>query len=107
MNNQYFPQKVKTAFLDLLPSGEISFDRVARRLHMSGRTIQRRLREEGTSFKKLLDEARRELAEEYIRDPRFTLLEVAFILGYSDYSSFSHAYKRWTGTAPSKTKKAQ
>ncbi|MGB5882783.1 MAG: AraC family transcriptional regulator [Desulfobulbales bacterium] len=105
MNDLNLAQQVKTAFLDLMPAGHISVKRVARRLNMTARSLQRRLRAEGTTFSKLVDEARRELAEDYIHDPSFSLMEVAFILGFSDFSSFSRAYKRWTGISPSKVRK--
>ena len=105
MNNFNFAQKVKVAFLDLMPAGHISVMRVARRLNMTVRSLQRRLRDENTTFSKLVDEARRELAEDYIHDPIFSLMEIAFILGFSDYSSFSRAYKRWTGMSPTKARK--
>ena len=98
-------QRVKSAFLDLMPAGHISIERVARRLNMTARSLQRRLKDENTTFSKLVDEARRELAEDYIHDFSFSLMEVAFILGFSDYSSFSRAYRRWTGMSPSKVRK--
>jgi AraC-like DNA-binding protein len=67
---------------------------------MSARSLQRRLREEGTTFRNLVDEVRRDLAQDYIGDPGISLMEVAFVLGFSVYSSFSRAYKRWTGMSP-------
>ena len=105
MNNLNLAQQVKAAFLDLMPAGHMSVERVAGRLNMTARSLQRKLRDEGTTFSKLVDEARRELAEDYIHDPSFSLMEAAFILGFSDYSSFSRAYKRWTGMSPSKARK--
>ena len=101
LDRQDFLKRVKAAFIDLLPSGHISVERVAGRLHTSVRSLQRRLRIEGTTFSELVDEVRRELAEEYIRDTSINLMEIAFILGFSVYSSFSRAYKRWTGLSPS------
>lgn len=98
-------QQVKSAFLDLMPAGHISIARVASRLNMTARSLQRRLKDENTTFSKLVDEARRELAEDYIHDLNFSLMEVAFILGFSDFSSFSRAYRRWTGIPPSKARK--
>ena len=67
---------------------------------MSTRSLQRRLREEGTAFSILVDKVRRELAEDYNRDPGISLMEVAFVLGFSVYSFFARAYKRWTGVSP-------
>ena len=100
LNDQDLQQRVKGAFMDLLPSGPISLERVAARMNMSTRSLQRRLRDEGTTFRNLVDEVRRKLAEKYIREPGISLMEVAFVLGFSVYSSFSRAYKRWTGMSP-------
>ena len=105
MKSLNFAHQVKAAFLDLMPSGHISVERAAHRLNMTARSLQRRLGDEGTTFSNLVDEARRDLAEDYIHDPSFSLMEVAFILGFSGYSSFSRAYKRWTGMSPSKARK--
>jgi len=54
-----------------------------------------------------LDEIRRDIAEHYIHDSNVSLMEIAFILGYSEYSSFWRAYKRWTKTSPSETRKLE
>ena len=105
MKSLNFAHQVKAAFLDLMPSGHISVEMVAHRLNMTARSLQRRLGDEGTTFSNLVDEARRDLAEDYINDPSFSLMEVAFVLGFSGSSSFSRAYKRWTGMSPSKARK--
>jgi AraC-like DNA-binding protein len=68
---------------------------------MSERTLQRRLTEEGTSFKQLLTEARREKAREYLADPSLDIKEVAFLLGYEDNNSFYRAFRLWEGDTPS------
>jgi AraC-like DNA-binding protein len=68
---------------------------------MSTRTLQRRLQEEGSGFVEILNETRRELALQYIQDDSLPLKEVSYLLGYSDVSNFSRAFKRWTGKAPS------
>ena len=74
--------------------------RVARALHMSGRTMSRRLEREGTSFAEQLDDARRQLAIVYVTDGETSLKEVAFRLGFSHAESFHRAFKRWTGQTP-------
>lgn len=87
----------------LLPSpdgGFRSLDEVARAMHVSARTLKRRLADEGTSFSALLERARRARAEELLRSPRRTLDEIASELGYGDVASFSRAFRRWTGSAP-------
>lgn len=84
----------------LLPQGEPRREAVARALHLSERTLQRRLREEGTGFQQLLDDTRRELAGQYLRQPERTLLEVAYLLGFADPSNFFRAFRRWFGVTP-------
>lgn len=73
---------------------------VARELHMSVRTLQRRLEEEGTTFAALLDEVRRELSCELVRSADLSLVQVANKLGFAEFATFSRAFKRWTGKAP-------
>ena len=83
-----------------LQKGEPSLKVVARRMATSERTLRRRLEENGTSFRSLLDGTRAELAREYVRDKRLPLSEVAFMLGFSEPSAFHRAFKRWTDTTP-------
>ena len=84
----------------LLPQGEPKRDTVAQTLHLSQRTLQRRLQEEGTSFQALLDDTRRELAEQYLAQPGMTLLEIAYLLGFADPSNFFRAFRRWFDATP-------
>ncbi len=84
----------------LLPQGEPKREAVAQVLHLSQRTLQRRLQDEGTSFQALLDDTRRELAEQYLAQPRMTLLEAAYLLGFADPSNFFRAFRRWFDTTP-------
>ncbi|HSW14738.1 MAG TPA: AraC family transcriptional regulator [Solimonas sp.] len=75
-------------------------DSVAAAMNISARTLQRRLGERQTHFKGLLDDTRRDLAIGYVRDLQLSLVEVAFLLGFSEQSAFSRAFRRWTGTTP-------
>ena len=93
--------KVRKAIVDLMPSGNINKESVAKLLYMSSRTLNRKLKEEDTSFAELLNDTRRELAIQYIQDHNLSLLEISFLLGFSDSSAFSRAFKRWTGSVPS------
>lgn len=77
-----------------------SVSEVARQLRMSSRTLQRRLADEGTNFQTLLDAVREEQARLYVREPQRALDEVAWLLGYSERSTFLRAFRRWTGTTP-------
>jgi AraC-like DNA-binding protein len=92
--------KVKTAIIERLPSGTPTEDDIASLFCASPRTLGRRLTEQGASFRNLLKEARLELAERYIADPDIPITEISFLLGFSDTSSFSRAFKRWTGSPP-------
>lgn len=74
---------------------------IARELAMSVRALQRTLAEEGTSFQGLLDAARREVAERQLRVPGVSAADVALLLGYSETSAFTRAFRRWTGATPS------
>ena len=67
---------------------------------MSPRKMQRHLAEEGTSYKSLLNDARVDLARNYVREARLNVTEIAFVLGFADTSTFSRAFKRWTGMSP-------
>jgi len=69
-------------------------------LHLSDRTLQRRLRAEGTTFQQLLDDTRRELAQRYLRKPRHSLQRVAELLGFDDPSNLHRACRRWFGETP-------
>jgi AraC-like DNA-binding protein len=93
--------RVKRAITNELPSGSPSEEVIAKSLFMSPRTLQRKLSNEGTSYSILLDAVRRELAEQYVTDPSLSLSEIGFLLGFSEQSAFSRAFRRWTGQAPS------
>lgn len=92
--------KVRAGIIERLPGGTPDQSSIAQALHVSPRSLQRRLREERTSFKHLLDETRRELALHYIRHRHRSLGEVAFLLGFSEPGNFTRAFRRWTGRSP-------
>ena len=69
-------------------------------LHMSERTLARRLAERDYTFTSLVDEIRNQLARDYLRQPRFSVTDIAFLLGFSDQSNFARAFKRWTSLSP-------
>ncbi|WP_456417245.1 AraC family transcriptional regulator [Thiolapillus sp.] len=93
-------ERVKVAITEELASGNISDALIAKKLFLTERTLQRRLQENGTTFKKLLTEVRIDLADNYIRDSKLSLNEISFLLGFSELSSFSRAFKNWTGSSP-------
>jgi AraC-like DNA-binding protein len=86
--------------IDDCASDELSPERIARKLGMSLRSLQRGLHERGSSYEKLVRGARLELACSYLREGRHSVTETAFALGYESASAFSRAFKRWTGLLP-------
>ncbi len=83
--------------LSSLSTGDASIEQVASHLGASPRTVQRRLRDRGVVFNDMVASIRLELSHRYLSDPSLTLTDVAFLLGYSDLSAFSRAFRRWTG----------
>ncbi len=96
---------VKWIMKRTLTGGHPDIRTVAGELGMSGRTLQRRLTDEGTSFKQLLIQVRHEQAREYLADPSLDIKEVAFLIGYEDQNSFYRAFRLWEGETPSNWRK--
>lgn len=94
------PGQVRSAIAAELAEGEPTPARVAKRLATSERTLQRRLKERGLTFAGLLDEARFAVARAHLREPRMALAEIAWLLGFSDQSAFTRAFRRWSGETP-------
>jgi AraC-like DNA-binding protein len=86
--------------LTLLPSGEATQETVASSLNKSVSTLQRQLKAEGASYRAVLEETRRDLAERLLEEQRYALSQIAYLLGFSDQGNFSRAFKRWTGRSP-------
>jgi len=99
--------KVEDILPGLLPHGRAVASEVARRLGMSSRTLSRKLGEEGTSFAEILDQLRAALAKRYLDDETLPVSEIAWLVGYREVSSLTHAFKRWTGTTPRKFRSLQ
>jgi AraC-like DNA-binding protein len=77
-----------------------SFYAIAKHLHMTPRTLRRKLHEENASYRKLVDELRTHMAIKYLRDTDLTMEDIAYALGFSDAANFRHAFRRWTKSAP-------
>jgi len=92
--------RAREVIIRRLPDGEPTRDQVAGELCMSERTLRRRLEEEATSFIQLLDETRRELAEQYLERLHLSLAQAAYLLGFADQSSFFRACRRWFDVSP-------
>lgn len=100
-----FAARARQEILRQLPAGSVTEESVAAALHVSLRTLQRRLAEEGTAYRQLLQSVRRELAEQYIADDRYSITEIAYLLGFSEPSSFARSFRRWTGSSPSASRR--
>jgi len=96
--------RARVEIVEQLPSGDVSEQSVAKALCMSKRTLHRRLRERGETFRSVLAGVRKELVQGYICDSSLDLTEIAFLLGYSDSSAFSRAFRRWFGRSPSQAR---
>lgn len=92
--------RARAALLERLATGEVSEEILAADLNVSRRTLQRRLADGNTTYESLLDATRRDLALRYIDDPAKSIIEIAFLLGYSQHSVFTRAFRRWTGRSP-------
>jgi AraC-like DNA-binding protein len=93
-------QRVKQALKRSLVGRRPNLQDVAQQLHLSARTLQRRLADAGVSFKNIVEDTRRELARRYLQQSTIELSETAFLLGYEDANSFFRAFHDWEGTSP-------
>ena len=93
--------RVREVLVQRLQCAEPSQDEVAEHLCMSARTLQRKLGESGTTYKEILDETRHSLALIYLSAPHHSVSEITYLLGFSSGSSFTRAFRRWTGRSPS------
>ena len=96
-----FVNKVKETVFKLMSSGFPKIEDVAGNMNTSVRTLQRKLSHENTSFQKLLESVKQELAEHYLQKSDLSLKEVAALLGYSEPAAFTRSFKQWTGSTPS------
>ena len=93
--------RVENAISSLLPHGRVLVKDVARTLGMSQRTLARKLSEEGLNITEILQQMRRDLAVRYLNERNLHVSNIAWLLGFHEVSSFTHAFKRWTGKTPS------
>jgi AraC-like DNA-binding protein len=99
-HNETIVDSVRREISEGLRGGDPGLEAIALRLSIAPRTLQRKLKEAGTSQQELLDEMRRELSIHYLQERQMAVYEVAFLLGFSETSAFHRAFKRWTGTTP-------
>lgn len=91
---------VTKKIIEMLPDGECNRDKVARALGMSPSMLHLKLSQHGANFQQLLDDTRKELARSYVQQPMRSVTEITFLLGFTDTSNFTRAFKRWTGKSP-------
>lgn len=95
-----FSHKVESLLMPMLHTGGASADAVAERLKISRQTLYRRLKSEGATFEDVLDDLRRRLSLHYLSERKASVNETAYLVGFSDPTAFSRAFKRWTGASP-------
>jgi AraC-like DNA-binding protein len=98
--------RVHAAVAESVADADFDIDRLARRVGMSRRTLQRRLADAGLTFQQLVDEARRDASLRSMRDPNLSIADVAFGVGYGDMSTFYRSFRRWTGRTPAEWRSA-
>lgn len=93
-------ERARSVLLEAIPSGDCTIENVASLLHISKRTLQRKLAQEETNYKDLLQQVRTELADHYLLQSRLPLAEISFLLGFQETNSFIRAYQQWKGVSP-------
>ncbi len=94
--------RMRSIVIEQLPSGRPNQETVARAMNMSIRALQRRLHDHGTSFRELLEDVRRELAESYLREPHRSIAEISYLLGFTEPANFTRSFREWKGVVPTK-----
>lgn len=97
-------ERTRRAIASTIDEGEPDINVISAQLGCSTRTLQRRLQEAGANFRNEVHLVRYELAKSYLKDPRLRLVDVALLLGYSEHSAFSRAYKEWSGRTPQESR---
>ena len=102
-----FVERVRIAIQQKLTGRRPNIEDIADALHISSRTLQRRLQDEGSSFQRVLEEARHQLARHYLNNSVLELNEAAYLLGYKDANSFVRAFRTWEGVPPARWREEQ
>jgi len=105
--DENFIERVRVAIQQKLAGRRPNIEDIADALHISSRTLQRRLQDEGASFQRVLEEARHQLARHYLNNSVLELNEAAYLLGYEDSSSFVRAFRTWEGIPPARWREEQ
>lgn len=105
MDRDNIVNRTRLRIMEQLPSGGVTEEDTASALNVSTSTLKRRLREHGETFRSLLNQVRADLAQRYLENRDYTVTEIAFLLGYTDTSAFSRAFKTWFGHPPTQARK--
>jgi AraC-like DNA-binding protein len=105
--DEAFVEQVQVAIQQKLTGRRPTIEDIADALHVSSRTLQRRLQEAGSSFQRVLEDARHQLARHYLNNPVLELNEAAYLLGYEDGNSFVRAFRTWEGVPPARWREMQ
>lgn len=92
--------RVESLLMPLLHTGDVSMDKIANKMALSRQTLFRKLKDEGATFEKVLDELRHKMALDYLNGKKASINEIAYLVGFSEAAAFSRAFKRWTGKSP-------
>jgi AraC-like DNA-binding protein len=106
-SDENFIERVRLAIQQQLTGRRPTIDDIADALHISIRTLQRRLQDEGISFQRVLEDARHQLARHYLNNSVLELNEAAYLLGYNDANSFVRAFRTWEGIPPARWREEQ
>jgi AraC-like DNA-binding protein len=106
-DEENFAERVRIAIQQKLTGRRPTIEDIADALHISSRTLQRRLQDEGLSFQRVLEEARHQLARHYLNNSVLELNEAAYLLGYEDGNSFVRAFRTWEGVPPARWREQQ
>jgi len=94
--------RVESLLMPVLHTGEASMSTIAGKMGLSRQTLFRKLKSEGVTYEKVLDELRQTMALDYLNGKKVSVNETAYLVGFSDPAAFSRAFKRWTGRSPGK-----
>jgi AraC-like DNA-binding protein len=99
--------QVRGAIVELVSDGEVTLERVAKRLRTSPRTLQRRLHADERQFRDVVEDVRKTLALQYLRESTLSVDQTAYLLGFSTSSAFGRAFRRWHGCSPGQHRASQ
>ncbi len=104
-SNDNLIQQTYKLIVHYLPTGDLTVDKISSELNMSRRTLARKLKDEGVSFQDLVEQTKKNLSKNYLQQNDISINDIAYMLGFSETSAFSRAFKRWFGDNPQSFRK--